>query len=47
MKTYNELPLAAREYIEFLEEETKIPVSWIGNGPEREAMIFKEPKKLK
>jgi len=44
MTTWEELPLAAREYVEFIEQETKTPVTWIGVGPARESMIFREPK---
>lgn len=43
MRDYNQLPLAARDYVEFIEKETGIGVSWIGVGPDREGMIFKQP----
>lgn len=39
---WSQLPLAAREYVEFIEQETKVPVSWIGVGPERESCIFRD-----
>ena len=38
--TYEQLPTEARNYIEFIEEELNIPVSWIGVGPDRESMIL-------
>lgn len=41
-RKWEEMPLAAREYIEFIEKETGTPVTWIGVGPEREAMILRE-----
>jgi len=43
-KNYDDLPKECRDYIEFIENELGVPIVWIGNGPEREAMIFKDPK---
>jgi len=35
------LPKNAQKYIKKIEEILTVPVSWIGTGPEREAMILK------
>lgn len=40
-KTYDELPLACREYVEFIEKNLNIPIKYIGVGPKREDMIVK------
>jgi len=39
--SWEELPENARKYIEFIEEETGVPVSLIGTGPDREHMIIR------
>jgi len=39
---FDQLPRNAQDYIHFIEEQTQCPVSWIGTGPEREAMFLKE-----
>src|SRR5690554_4989178 len=38
---YEELPQAARAYIEYIEKESGIPVRIIGTGPEREQIIIR------
>jgi adenylosuccinate synthase len=38
---YEELPENAKKYISFIEQETGVPVEWIGVGAGREAMIHK------
>jgi hypothetical protein len=38
-KSYYDLPVEARKYVEFIEEFTKVKVKWIGVGPAREHMI--------
>lgn len=40
-KTFEDLPKAAREYIEFIEQYIGIPVKFIGTGADREAMIVR------
>ncbi|TVY88512.1 Adenylosuccinate synthetase [Lachnellula willkommii] len=40
-KTYYDLPKEARAYIEFIEEFVGVKVSYIGTGPDREALISK------
>ncbi|KAK8192752.1 hypothetical protein M8818_007924 [Zalaria obscura] len=39
VKTYGELPEAARNYIERVEQFCGVRVKWIGTGPARDAMI--------
>jgi len=38
---YNDLPKEAKDYIHRVEELLGVPVTWIGVGPEREAIITK------
>ena len=38
-KSKAELPVNAQQYIEFVEKEVGVPISWVGTGPEREAMF--------
>lgn len=38
-KSFYDLPLRAREYVEYIEKFVGVPVKWIGTGPDREAMI--------
>lgn len=38
---YNDLPKEAKDYIRRVEELLGVPVTWIGVGPEREAIITK------
>lgn len=40
-KTYDELPVQLREYVSFIEAETKVPVSIISIGPDRSETIFR------
>lgn len=42
VRDFNKLPSEARDYIQFIEKETQIPVTWIGVGPERDATILKD-----
>lgn len=39
LKTYDTLPKQARQYIEFLEENLKVPIKIISTGPRREETI--------
>ncbi len=39
VRTYDDLPKEARQYIEFIEERTGVPVEWVSVGPERQQMI--------
>jgi adenylosuccinate synthase len=38
-RTFEELPMAAQNYVNRIEEAAALPVKWIGVGPEREATI--------
>jgi len=40
-KSFADLPKNAKNYITFIENETNIPITWIGNGPAREEMFLK------
>ena len=39
-KSKSELPRAAQDYIDFIEKDVGTPISWVGTGPEREAMFI-------
>ena len=39
VRTFNKLPKSAQNYINFIEEYLETPVSWVGVGPERDAII--------
>ncbi|KAJ9607733.1 Adenylosuccinate synthase [Cladophialophora chaetospira] len=41
IKTFEELPAQAREYVEFIEGEVGVPIKWIGTGPRREDMCVR------
>ena len=41
IRSYNDLPLKARDYVSHLEELIEVPISWISVGPQREAMIHR------
>lgn len=41
-RTFEELPSQAQAYIKRIEELVECPVTYIGVGPGREAMIVKE-----
>lgn len=41
VREYDDLPKAAREYIEFIESETGVPVGMIGVGPQREQCVLR------
>ena len=36
---FEDLPKEARQYIEFIEEQTDVPVKWVSVGPERSQLI--------
>lgn len=42
VRRWKDLPKETRDYVEFIEKESGIPVSWIGVGPERDAMVLKD-----
>jgi len=39
---FDQLPRNAQDYVNFIEEQVGVPISWIGTGPQREAMFLKE-----
>jgi len=41
VRKYEELPREARDYVECIESHLDVPVTWIGTGPGREAMVTK------
>lgn len=40
VKSRQELPQAAQDYVSFIEKEINVPISWVGTGPQREAMFM-------
>jgi adenylosuccinate synthase len=42
VRQFKALPTAARQYLEFIEEFTGLPISFIGIGPERSALITRK-----
>jgi adenylosuccinate synthase len=38
-RSFDELPVNARNYVKMIEGATGVPVKWIGVGPERDATI--------
>ena len=40
-RSFEELPVNAQKYVNFIEEYLETPISWIGVGPERDATIQK------
>ncbi len=41
IKNYSELPIEAREYVEFIEKELEVPIRMVSNGPKRDEIIKK------
>ncbi|EON98608.1 putative adenylosuccinate synthetase protein [Phaeoacremonium minimum UCRPA7] len=41
VKTFDDLPKQAQDYVEFIESFVRVKVKWIGTGPDRESMIEK------
>ena len=41
VRKFEDLPLNAQKYVQFIEEYLETPVSWVGVGPERDAIIQK------
>ena len=39
VREYNDLPKAARAYIEYIQEATEAPIGWVSVGPERSQLI--------
>ena len=47
IRTYEELPLNCRKYIEFIEKEIGYPITMISNGPGRDDIIYRNIEILK
>ena len=41
IKNYDELPQETKDYVEFIEKEIGHPITMVSNGPEREAIIYR------
>ena len=41
IKKYEDLPLNARKYVEWIESFVRVPITHIGTGPDKESMIFR------
>lgn len=41
VRTFSDLPLNAQRYIEFIEEQTEVPITMIGVGPQRDQVIVR------
>ncbi len=41
IKTFEELPQEAQDYVKFIEQEIDTPITMVSNGPEREAIIHR------
>lgn len=41
IKNYADLPVEAREYVEFIEKELEVPIKLVSNGPKRDEIISK------
>ena len=39
---FQKLPRNAQDYIQFIEKELEIPITWVGTGPAREAMFLRK-----
>ena len=44
IKEYDQLPAAAKNYVDFIEEQLSFPITMISNGPRRDQIIFRESK---
>jgi len=42
IKEYNKLPEALKKYIEFIENQTNVPVTMVSVGPDREETIYRD-----
>jgi len=41
VRNYSDLPKAAQQYVERIEELVGVPIHYIGIGPGRDALIYK------
>ena len=38
-RSYNDLPVEAQDYVEFIEETIGVPIRWVSVGPERTQLV--------
>jgi adenylosuccinate synthase len=43
MKEFNLLPVALKRFIEFVEDQTAVPITLVSVGPDRNQTIFRDP----
>ena len=41
IKNHDELPQETKDYVEFIERQIGFPITMVSNGPEREAIIYR------
>lgn len=41
MRAYDEIPAELKEYVEYIEQEVQVPVTFISTGPDREALVIR------
>ncbi|HOA84660.1 MAG TPA: adenylosuccinate synthetase, partial [Bacillota bacterium] len=41
VRSYKDLPYAAKKYIDFIEEQLGVPVKMVSNGPRRDQMLYR------
>ncbi|MFN3589748.1 MAG: adenylosuccinate synthase [Spirosomataceae bacterium] len=41
MRAYDEIPVELKEYVEYIEQEVNVPVTFISTGPDREAIVIR------
>lgn len=42
---YEDLPENAKKYLKFIEDFVGVPIEWVGTGPARESMVYKQVSK--
>lgn len=45
VREWDQLPLAARNYVQHIEDLAGVPIKWIGVGPGRDAIVIKPEMK--
>ena len=41
MRAYDEIPAELKAYVEYIEQEVHVPVTFISTGPDREAIVLR------
>ncbi|CCH61974.1 hypothetical protein TBLA_0G00240 [Henningerozyma blattae CBS 6284] len=39
---YDDLPVNAKNYLKYIEDFVGVPIEWVGTGPSRDSMLYKE-----